>query len=127
TLGDPSMIEAAQHDVSERDVASQFGRDFAHAVFAAPSGHWSGPIASGYGTHLVHVDSITPGGRPDFATVKPKVLERWRDDRKVEDRATYFASLLEKYDVSIDESVKPLIGPLDSPVTPPPPTEDVGR
>jgi hypothetical protein len=45
--------------------------------------------------------------------VKTQVLERWREQRQREDNEKYFASLLKKYDVVVDENLKPLIGPLD--------------
>ncbi len=39
--------------------------------------------------------------------------ERWRDEHQREANEQYYASLLKKYGVVVDESVKPLIGPLD--------------
>ena len=38
--------------------------------------------------------------------------ERWRDEHQREANEQYYESLLKKYGVVVDESVKPLIGPL---------------
>ena len=47
-----------------------------------------------------------------FAEVKAQVMEIWRDQRQRENFETYLTSLLKKYDVVVDEDLKPLIGPL---------------
>jgi parvulin-like peptidyl-prolyl isomerase len=81
-------------------------------VFALPPGAWHGPIESGYGLHLVRVSVQTPARPREFAQVRAQVLERWQDQRQREDNEKYFASLLKKYDVGVDASVKPLVGVL---------------
>ncbi|MCK7481126.1 MAG: hypothetical protein M0C28_30930 [Candidatus Moduliflexus flocculans] len=42
------------------------------------------------------------------------MLSLWRRQREEQGREQYFAALLKKYDVIVDESVKPLVGPLAS-------------
>ena len=39
-------------------------------------GAWSGPLESGYGWHLVFIDSIIPGRIPEFEEVEPDVQHR---------------------------------------------------
>jgi hypothetical protein len=48
-----------------------------------------------------------------FAEVKARIIELWREDRQREEHESYFAGLLKKYEVVMDESVKPLVGPLN--------------
>jgi hypothetical protein len=48
--------------------------------------------------------------------VKTQVLEYWREQRQRQDNEKYFASLLKKYDVAVDENLKPLIGSFDEPI-----------
>jgi hypothetical protein len=83
------------------------------AFKASETGVWNGPVASAYGLHLVRVSELTPGRQREFSEVKAQVLERWRDEQQRESSARYFAGLLKKYSVAVDESVKPLIGALD--------------
>jgi hypothetical protein len=44
--------------------------------------------------------------------VRAQALEYWREQRRREDNAKYLAGLLKKYDVTVDERVTALIGPL---------------
>jgi hypothetical protein len=113
-LGDRSLLDAEFTDSDERSVRAQFGDDFSQAVFALQPGAWQGPIASGFGLHLVRVNSMTPGQLLEFAEVHDKILDDWRADRKRDDTARYFEVLRKRYHVIVDESVKPLLGTLDS-------------
>jgi hypothetical protein len=112
-LGDRLLIDAEMRDTDENAVAGLFGPDFAKAVLALKPGVWNGPVASGYGLHLVRVSELTPGRQREFSEVKAQVIERWRDEQQRESSARYFAKLLKKYSVAVDESVEPLIGELD--------------
>jgi parvulin-like peptidyl-prolyl isomerase len=107
----------AQYDFEAADehaVASQLGLDFARSVFTLDVGSWQGPVESGYGLHLVRVTNRQAAQPREFAAVKDKVLALWRQQREEQQREQYFAALLKKYGVIVDESVKPLIGPLAS-------------
>ena len=112
-FGDRLLVDSELVDADMQSVAGQFGREFADAVFTLKPGAWNGPIESGYGLHLVRVSEVKPANRREFSQVKTQVLERWREQRQREDNEKYFASLLKKYDVVVDENLKPLIGPLD--------------
>ena len=60
-----------------------------------------------------------PRNQPNVASLrksKRKVLRDWRDQRQREDSEKYYAALLKKYDVVVDESVKSLVGPLVGPI-----------
>src|SRR3984893_10981733 len=118
-FGDRLLVDSEIVDADMQSVAGQFGREFADAVFALKPGYWSGPIESGYGLHLVRVSDATPAKRREFSEVKTQVFERWREQRQREDNEKYFASLLKKYDVVVDENLKPLIGSLDEPIAAP--------
>ena len=118
-VGDRILVDSDFVDTDMQSVAGQFGREFANAVFALKPGGWTGPIESGYGLHLVRVSEVKPGKRRAFSEVKTQVLEYWREQRQRQDNEKYFASLLKKYDVVVDENLKPLIGPFDEPIAAP--------
>lgn len=111
-LGDPTLIDAELRDADTQAIASQFGSEFAKSVQRLKPGTWNGPIESGYGLHLVRVSELKPGRLLEFAEVKTQALERWRDQRQSEENEKYFTGLLKKYDVVVDENVKPLVGQL---------------
>ena len=81
-LADPFMFQDYYGDRSFDDVAKTFGPGFARALFQLTPGVWSGPIESGYGWHLVWVDSITPAHVPPFEDVEPDVKTAWIEDQR---------------------------------------------
>lgn len=111
-MGDRLLLDSEYRDADEQTVVSAFGPDFADAVFAQQPGAWHGPIASGYGLHLVYVTQTVPAHQRAFAEARPQVLEAWREQQQRESEERYFARLMKKYHVVVDDSVKPLIAPL---------------
>jgi hypothetical protein len=109
--GDPLLIDAKFHDVTKQAVTSVLGPEFTRAVFALKPGAWEGPIASSYGLHLVRILDIKPAQRLEFSKVRGQVLEGWREQQQREHEARYFAALLKKYRVVLDERLKPVLGP----------------
>ncbi len=112
-IGDPFALDAVVRDDDMQTVAGLFGDQFANAVFTLKPGEWHGPIASSFGLHLVRVTEAKPVRQLGFSEVELQLRERWRDEHQREANERYYAGLLKKYDVVVDESVKPLIGPLD--------------
>ena len=75
-LADPFMFQDYYADRSPELLAKDFGSQFAQAVFKLKPGSWQGPVESGYGWHLVFVDSFTSGRLPAFEEVEPDVKSR---------------------------------------------------
>jgi hypothetical protein len=113
-LGDRFLGPYDFQDADEQTVASVLGSDFARQVFALTPGKWQGPVESGYGLHIVHIAKKQAPQPREFGTVKGEALTLWRQQREEQTREEYFTALLAKYDVVVDESVKPLVGPLAS-------------
>lgn len=113
-LGDRFLAQYDFEAADEQTVASQLGLEFARRVFTLDVGTWQGPIESGYGLHLVRVANRQSAQPREFAAVKADVLNLWRQQHEEKAREDYFAALLKKYDVVVDESVKPLVGTLAS-------------
>ena len=107
--GDPLFLEGGFEALDQTTLSNLFGPDFAAAVFALEQGSWQGPIASGYGVHLVKVTQIEPGRLPAFEEVREAVLTSWRDEQYRNGKAEYLAALREKYGVSVAPSVAPLL------------------
>lgn len=109
-VGDRFLAQYDFNDADEQAVASVLGQEFARRVLALEPGRWQGPIESGYGLHLVRVAKKHAAQPREFAAVRSELLDLWRLQREQEGREQYFAALLKKYDVVVDESVKPLVG-----------------
>ena len=95
------LLDPRYEDVSRSEVARLFGTDFAAALFAQPTGRWVGPIASGYGAHLVRLDALTPDRVPELAEIRPLVEREWANVRRKALGDAFYNGLRAKYQVTI--------------------------
>jgi hypothetical protein len=110
--GDRLLLGDTFADQDEPALANLFGAAFAQAVLALPAGRWSGPIESGYGLHLVKVTAVSPPQARPFAEVRERLSEEWRRERQETAQAQLLQGLMRKYQVVVDPSVRPWLGPL---------------
>jgi peptidyl-prolyl cis-trans isomerase C len=73
TVADTFMFEDYYADRTAEELAKEFGPTFALGVFKLKPQAWQGPVESGYGWHLVFVNSTIPGRIPAFEEVEPDV------------------------------------------------------
>jgi peptidyl-prolyl cis-trans isomerase C len=91
------MIQVYYGDRSPEQLAKEFGPQFAQAIFKFKQGSWQGPIESGYGWHLVFVDSFTPGRIPAFEEVEPDVKTAWLADQRDQAWRKAYETMRAKY------------------------------
>jgi len=103
-LGDPSLLPPAMPPSLPRQIASSFGEKFADGLAPLPLGRWSGPVASSYGLHLVHVDAREEPRDPTLAEVEAAVLRDWQSRKRREIAEARYAALLARYVVVIESS-----------------------
>ena len=82
-LADPFMSQDYYRDRAPDYLAKEFGPTFALAVAKLAPGSWQGPIESGFGWHLVFVDTVIPGRVPAFDEIEPDVRTAWLGEQKV--------------------------------------------
>jgi peptidyl-prolyl cis-trans isomerase C len=82
SLADPFMFQGYYRDRAPDHLAKEFGPPFALAVAKLPPGSWQGPVESGFGWHLVFVDTLIPGRVPAFEEVEPDVRTAWLNEQK---------------------------------------------
>jgi len=99
SLGDPFMFQDFLADRTPEQIAKDFGPPFARALFAQTPGAWTGPIESGYGWHLVFLDSLTPARVSTFDEVQPDVKTAWLAARKAEAWDKAYKSMRAKYEL----------------------------
>lgn len=97
--GDPFMLQDYYGDRTPEQVAKEFGPVFAQALFRAASGSWQGPIESGFGWHLVFVDSIVPGRSPDAQEILSELKTAWLAEQKAEAWRKAYEGMRAKYTV----------------------------
>ncbi len=102
-LGDSSLLAREFTDEPQRAVASQFGQEFAVELAQVRPGVWSGPIQSGYGTHLVFVNARTEGRVAALDEVRDQVKRELLNKRRVAANQRFLDGLLAKYRVSVQQ------------------------
>ncbi|NJS14364.1 MAG: peptidyl-prolyl cis-trans isomerase, partial [Sphingopyxis sp.] len=55
TLGQAISLPLSEEEADRTSIARTFGDDFVAALSRQPVGDWQGPVASGFGAHLVRV------------------------------------------------------------------------
>ena len=76
------MFQEYYRDRAPDYLGKEFGPQFAQAVEKLPAGSWQGPIESGFGWHLVFVDTVIPGRVPDFEEIEADVKTAWLGEQK---------------------------------------------
>lgn len=101
-LGDATSLPSGFQDMSAVEVEAMFGPDFATSLMRLDPGRWSGPIASGYGLHLVWLSSRQSGGPLAFDAVRQRVKDDWVYEQRVAANEAIFRKLLERYEVVVE-------------------------
>ncbi|MGH7893350.1 MAG: peptidyl-prolyl cis-trans isomerase [Candidatus Binatia bacterium] len=91
--GDAFLYGATIGPASAAELERIFGPELARSVFAAPLGHWIGPVRSPYGLHLVWVHEHELGRTPPLAAVRSQVLHRLLRERSAQRARSRMAAL----------------------------------
>ncbi len=102
-VGDRFMFQDFYGGRTPEEVGKEFGPDFASALFALEPGAWSGPIRSGYGWHLVRVDSLEAARVPALDEIEADVRAAWTEERYAEIRKRAEDDMRARYTVVIPD------------------------
>lgn len=98
-LADPFMFQDSYSDRSPEQVANVFGAMFTRLLFQLEPGAWQGPIESGFGWHLVWVETMTASRVPTFEEVVPEVRSEWVAEQRTEFKRQAFEAMKARYEV----------------------------
>src|SRR5262245_6956126 len=98
-VADRFMFQDYYGDRSFEEMAKVFGRRFAETLLQQQRDSWQGPIESGYGWHLVWVDSVTRGRVPTFEEVEAEARTEWTADQRVETRRRAYEAMRARYQI----------------------------
>jgi hypothetical protein len=98
-LGDNFMFQDYYGDRAPSAIAKEFGPQFAVALEKLKPGSWQGPVESGYGWHLVFIDTVIPGRIPAFEEMEPDVKTAWLAEQKSTAWQKAYADMRAKYTV----------------------------
>jgi PPIC-type PPIASE domain len=99
--GDPFLLAQNFQSASLSEVKQTFGDQFAASLSTFSPGSWSGPVISGYGTHIVFVTQRNEGRIPQLADVRAQVRNEWFGARRTEAMDKFYDTLLRHYTVKI--------------------------
>lgn len=97
SLADPFMFQDYYGDRTPEALAKEFGPQFAVAFEKVKPGSWQGPIESGYGWHLVFVDTVIPGRIPALEEIESDVKTAWLGEQKATAWQKAYAEMRAKY------------------------------
>jgi peptidyl-prolyl cis-trans isomerase C len=119
SLADRFMFQEYYRDRAPDYLGKEFGPQFVLAVEKLTPGSWQGPIESGFGWHLVFVDTAIPGRVPAFEEIESDVKTAWLGEQKTLAWQKAYKDMRAKYTVLLpappDENSP-------APPTPPDPT-----
>ena len=108
-LGDSFMGGYNFNDETDYGVSRIFGQAFTQQIFKLPVGKWAGPVESGYGLHLVRVDSRTDSRLRSLDQVRDKVRVEWVAEQQRKTNDMLYSELRKRYEIIIEgPSAKPL-------------------
>jgi hypothetical protein len=102
---DQTLLPAEVSDASLADVRRTFGEIFADSLLDLPVGEWVGPVASGYGQHLVRIERKEEARLPEFAEARAAVERDFRTQRTRELKDAFYESLRRRYTVTFEDGI----------------------
>src|SRR5271167_2147796 len=99
SLADQFMFQDYYGDRAPEAIAKEFGPQFAVSLEKLKPGSWQGPVESGYGWHLVYVDTVIPGRIPAFEEMESDVKTAWLAEQKATAWQKAYAKMRAKYTV----------------------------
>jgi peptidyl-prolyl cis-trans isomerase C len=100
-LGEAISLARSVEDADRGQIARDFGEGFAAALAGVKPGEWAGPVASGFGQHLVRVRAVAAGKAPALSDVRQRVENDWRAETAKAREAKAYQALLDGYTITI--------------------------
>jgi hypothetical protein len=104
-FGDPLPLPSELRDVRESEVARLFGTVFTDGLQGLETGRWAGPVASGFGLHLVFIEARDAGRIPELQEVREAVQREWSSQRRQQTVDRLYERLAENYTIEIESLI----------------------
>jgi hypothetical protein len=118
TLADPFIFQDYYGDRPPQAIGREFGPEFAQAAAKLKPGSWQGPIKSGYGWHLVFVDTVIPGRVPAFEEIEQEVKTAWLGTQKTDAWQKAYDEMRARYTVLLPVPVDDAVATVSEAVGP---------
>jgi hypothetical protein len=104
--GDSFMMEYDFNQETPFEVARLFGSDFAEKLFTLETNTWQGPVASGYGLHLVRISEKIDARMPELASAIDKVRTDLMFEQKQKMNEEIYEKFKERYEIVVEDVPK---------------------
>lgn len=101
-MGDALPLPQALDMYPLREVASLFGQEFAQQLVVLDMDRWLGPIASGYGVHLVYIGERIDASLPGLDEIRETVVREWGEEQRQSVNQVFYDTLRTRYNVVIE-------------------------
>ncbi|MDP3857266.1 MAG: peptidylprolyl isomerase [Stagnimonas sp.] len=101
-LGDPFFAGKRLNQLDAAAVRKVFGEAFAQRLVQLPTGRWEGPIASGYGLHLVRLSQRSEFQPATLESARARLSVAWRVARRQALLDQRLAQLRQRQTVTVD-------------------------
>ncbi|UCE88356.1 MAG: peptidyl-prolyl cis-trans isomerase [Pseudomonadota bacterium] len=100
-LGDRFMLYREYSGQSPDQISRTLGSRFAEQITDLEPGAWQGPIASGYGVHLVYVTHVKPASLQEFGAVRQRVKGDYLSEQREQANRRAYERLRERYEIVV--------------------------
>lgn len=101
--GEAISLPPAMDKAPRGEIEKQFGLDFTEALDKLPrTDGWQGPVASGYGWHVVRLHARDAGRVPQLAQIRDQVEADWRTETASARKEEAYEVLRGSYRITID-------------------------
>lgn len=100
--GQPISLPSSLEGMARKEVLDRFGEQFLAGISGLEiSEKWQGPMASGFGWHIIRLRAREVGALPAFDDVRTRVENDWRSNTIEERRRRAYAILRDAYRIEI--------------------------
>jgi hypothetical protein len=99
--GDRFMLQSTYENRTTDEIARDFGQQFADQLAALPPRTWHGPVASGYGLHLVYISDVETARVRQLEEVNEQVKNDYLFDLRQQANKKVYEKLRERYDINV--------------------------
>lgn len=104
TGGDSLMLAPRYEKASTSELVRLFGAEFEIALRGAPVGEWFGPVTSGFGAHLVRIESREAERTPELAEVRESVARDFNARRRQSGLDAQYQTLRDRYRIRVESA-----------------------
>jgi peptidyl-prolyl cis-trans isomerase C len=102
--GDASLLPDRLEGATRQDIGGQFGEEFAAKLVDLPLLRWAGPVASGYGRHLVLVTAREEPQPTALAKVREAVMRDYQNEQRERLNRETVVAVKKRYRIHVDEA-----------------------